>query len=193
MFSRTTRAAQLALALALALAATAFIPASHALADEDDYEEYDEHRRAVRLMAGVGAEGGGFVDQAFGLMGGGQVHFGVHIHGFELYGITQGFVGSLMYNGSHSGSATGLLWNSVMFGFGTHRFHIAVGPSLDFAWGCTDSLGSTGCYNSNGPLFGVDVRLALQFGEFELSVNVHPTFYGKSTVTAITVGVGWAY
>lgn len=188
MFSRSLRATPLA--LALALTAVALTPASHAQADDYEYR----HSRRIHLLLGIGAEGGGFVDQSWGLMGGGQVHAGVHIHGFEMYGLTQAFFGSLTTSG-HASNMTGLMWNSAMFGFGAGVFHIAAGPSLDFAWGCTDpspAIGDGGCYNG-APLWGIDARIALQFGMFEVSANVHPTFYGRSTVTGITLGLGWAY
>jgi hypothetical protein len=175
-----------ALALALVTLAVALAPLSAARA-----QELVTRPRPVHLMLGVGAEGGGFVDQASGLMGGGQVHAGIHFFGVEIYGLTQGFVGSLMV-GSHSGEIQGLLWSSAMFGFGAGPFHLAAGPSLDFAWGCTDSANGADCYHG-APLYGIDARMALQFGSFEVSANVHPTFYGHSTVTGITVGLGWAY
>jgi hypothetical protein len=114
----------------------------------------------------------------------------VHIHGFELYGLTQGFIGSLVV-GDRRGEMEGLWWNSAMLGFGAGPFHLAAGPSLDFAWGCSDSVNGATCYHG-APLFGIDGRAALQFGHFEVSANVHPTFYGGSTVTGITLGLGWA-
>lgn len=147
--------------------------------------------RHVYLIAGVGGELGGFVDQATGLMGGAQVHVGVHVYGLEVYGLTQGFVGSIV-GSPHGGTVEGLAWNSAMLGFGAGVFHLAAGPSLDFAWGCSDTSNGAGCYRGDY-LLGFDARVALQFGHFEVSANVHPTLYGRSTVTGITVGVGWAY
>ncbi len=145
----------------------------------------------VRLLAGVAAEGGGFVDRSDGLMGGVGVHFGIHIFGFELFGLSQGFIGSIM-GGPNSGSVEGVLWHSGMLGFGVGPFHLAVGPSLDFAWGCRDQNAGARCYNGDA-LFGLDGRAALVFGSFSVSVDVHPTFYGSSTVTGIVLGLGWEY
>ncbi len=180
------RRTQLSLALVSLLGALALAPMSSASA-----QELEVRPRPVHLMLGVGAEGGGFVDQQQGLMGGAQVHAGIHFFGVEIYGLSQGFIGSIMA-GEHRGTVQGLLWNSAMFGFGVGVFHLAAGPSLDFAWGCTANDGGSACYNGS-PLFGIDGRLALQFGSFEVSANVHPTFYGQSTVTGITLGLGWAY
>lgn len=185
----TSRPRSTALALTLALGTLTLgtlAPVSHA-----DAQQLVRRGHPVRLIAGVGAEGGGFVDQSMGLMGGAQMHFGVHFYGVEIYGLTQGFVGDVLSAG-HNGSMQGVLWNSAMFGFGAGVFHLAAGPSLDFAWGCSDTSSGTDCYNG-APLYGIDARVALQFGNFELSANVHPTFYGRSTVTGITLGLGWAY
>jgi hypothetical protein len=179
------------LPFALALALSPLAPPAQAEAQTRVVEVVTPRPRPIHLIAGIGAEGGGFVDQASGLMGGAQMHFGVHLFGFEMYGLTQGFIGSLTV-GSHQGSMEGLLWNSAMFGFGVGVFHLAAGPSLDFAWGCSDTNGDAGCYHG-APLYGINGRLALQFGSFEVSANVHPTFYGRSTVTGITVGLGWAF
>lgn len=148
------------------------------------------HGHPVRPMFGIAGEGGGFVDQAGGFMGGIGVHAGIHLFGFEVYGLSQGFLGSLTM-GPHSGAMQGLLWNSAMIGFGVGPFHLAAGPSLDFAWGCEDDQNGASCYHGT-PLYGADARVALQFGHFEVSANVHPTFYGRSTVTGITLGVGFA-
>lgn len=147
--------------------------------------------RPVHLLAGVGGELGGFVDQATGLVGGAQVHVGVHVHGLEIYGMTQGFVGSLVGD-PHGGEVQGIAWSSAMLGFGVDVFHLAIGPSLDFAWGCTDTRNGAGCYRGD-LLLGFDARVALQFGHFEVSADVHPTLYGRSTVTGITLGLGWAF
>jgi hypothetical protein len=176
------------LPLALVLGALALAPLSVAHAQMAPAPA--PRARHVHLLFGVGAEGGGFVDQATGLMGGAQLHVGIHLYGFEVYGLTQGFIGSLVA-GDHRGQVEGLWWNSAMFGFGAGPFHLAAGPSLDFAWGCRDDNGQAGCYHGS-PLYGIDARLALQFGSFEVSANVHPTFYGRSTVTGITLGLGWA-
>jgi hypothetical protein len=175
------------LVLALVLGGLALAPFCSSTAHA---QELAPRPRPVHLMLGIGAAGGGFVDQAGGLMGGAQVHVGIHFFGVEIYGLSQGFVGSLVM-GSHSGEVQGLLWNSAMFGFGAGPFHLAAGPSLDFAWGCSDNDGGADCYHG-APLYGIDARMALQFGHFEVSANVHPTFYGQSTVTGITLGLGWA-
>jgi len=175
------------LALVSLLGALALAPLSLAHAQES-LEVV--HRRPVHLILGIGVEGGGFVDQASGLMGGAQVHVGIHFFGVEIYGLSQGFIGSLMV-GNHQGQVEGISWNSAMLGFGVGVFHLAAGPSLDFAWGCSDSSNGAQCFQG-APLFGIDGRLALQFGSFEVSANVHPTFYGHSTVTGITLGLGWA-
>ena len=177
--------------VAAACVASALLLGALAPSAADAQVVYAPRPRPVRLILGVGAEGGGFVDQATGLMGGGQIHAGVHFFGVEVYGLSQGFVGSLTA-GPHSGEVQGLMWNSAMFGFGVGVFHLAAGPSLDFAWGCADNNGTASCYRGDY-LFGIDGRIALQFGGFEVSANVHPTFYGRSTVTGITLGLGWAY
>ncbi len=155
-------------------------------------QEPAPHRtgRPVHAMFGVAGEGGGFVDQASGLMGGVGVHAGIHLFGLEVYGLSQGFLGGLTV-GPHSGAMQGILWSSAMLGFGVGPFHLAAGPSLDFAWGCEDDQNGASCYHGT-PLYGADARLALQFGHCEVSANVHPTFYGRSTVTGITLGLGFA-
>jgi hypothetical protein len=181
-------ALRLSAVLALALSSLAFAPRSTALAQPAPAAPRPS---PVRLMLGVGAEGGGFVDQASGLMGGAQVHAGVHFFGVEIYGLSQAFIGGLTM-GSHRGEVQGLWWNSAMLGFGAGPFHLAAGPSLDFAWGCSDEQGGADCFHG-APLYGIDGRVALALGSFELSANVHPTFYGHSTVTGITVGIGWVY
>lgn len=145
----------------------------------------------VHVMVGVGGDGGGFFDRAGGLMGGAHVYAGIHFFGVEIYGLSQGFIGSLTM-GPHSGSVEGIVWNSAMLGFGVGPFHLAAGPSLDFAWGCSDDQAGADCYHG-AAMFGLDGRLALQFGNFEVSTNIHPTFYGSSTVTGLSVGLGWAW
>lgn len=180
MTSRLVRTLPL-LALVGALALGATSPAS---------AQSSAHGRRVHTMFGIAGEGGGFVDQAGGWMGGVGVHAGIHLYGFEVYGLSQGFLGSLTM-GPHSGAMQGILWNSAMFGFGVGPFHLAAGPSLDFAWGCEDDQNGASCYHGT-PLYGADARVALQFGHFEVSANVHPTFYGHSTVTGITLGLGFA-
>jgi hypothetical protein len=143
----------------------------------------------VHLIAGVEGEGGGFVDRSEGAIGGVGAHLGVHIVGFELYGLSQAFIGGLTA-GPNSGSVTGLWWNSAMIGFGAGPFHLAAGPSLDFAWGCRDQNDAGRCYHGDN-LFGLDGRVALQLASFLVSFDVHPTFYRGSTVTAFVFGVGW--
>lgn len=142
----------------------------------------------VYFIGGIAAEGGGLVDRSQGLMGGAGLHLGIHFFGVEIFGLSQGFIGSLV-TGPHSGSAQGLLWNSAMFGFGVGVFHLAAGPSLDFAWGCEDQIGDARCYHG-APLIGIDGRAALVFGPFSVSIDVHPTFYRGGTVTGIVAGIG---
>ena len=170
--------------LALAVASTSLgiaAPIAHAEAPQGP----------VRLIAGFGLEFGGFVDQAEGLAGGGNLHLGVHFFGVEIYGLIQGLMGSYL-GGPHDGVVVGMLWNSAMFGFGASIFHLAVGPSLDYAWSCTNSAVETNCYQGN-PLFGLDARASIQVDGFALTLDVHPTLYGPSTVTAIVLGVGFEY
>jgi hypothetical protein len=144
----------------------------------------------IRLLAGIGAEGGVLLDHTEGAIGGLGAHLGVHILGFELYALTQGFVGALT-DGPHQGSMQGLSWTSAMLGFGAGPFHLAAGPSLDFAWGCRDANGGSRCFDSSGdPLAGIDARAALVFGNFSISVDAHPTFYRSNVVTGIVLGLG---
>jgi hypothetical protein len=145
----------------------------------------------VGFMGGIAAEGGGFVDRSQGLMGGAGVHLGVHFFGVEVYGLSQGFIGSVVA-GPHNGALQGVLWNSAMLGFGVAFFHLGVGPSLDFAWGCGDQNDGSLCY-SGAPMIGIDGRAALVFGPVALSIDIHPTFYREGTVTGIVGGVGWEF
>lgn len=154
----------------------------------------DAHRDAqppVRLLAGFGLQFGGFIDQAEGLMGGGNLHLGVHFYGAEIYGLVQGFMGSYL-GGPHDGVVVGMLWNSAMFGFGAGPFHLAVGPSIDYAWSCANTESVTNCYQGN-PLFGLNARASVQLGGFALTLDVHPSFYGPSTVTALVIGAGFEF
>lgn len=165
------------LALPLALAAALFFAPSAG--------------QAQRLIAGLSAEGGGFVGESQGIIGGAGLRLGFGIGPFELYAQHQGFVGALSA-GPESGSGQGLLFNSLMLGLGLGPFHIAAGPSLDFAWGCSADQSSSSCYRGDW-LPGLDVRAAIQVGHLALSVNVHPTLYGSSAVTALVFGAGWEY
>ena len=124
-------------------------------------------------------------------MGGGNLHLGVHFFDVEIYGLVQGFMGSYI-GGPHDGVAVGMLWNSAMFGFGLGVMHISIGPSLDYAFSCTNSEFVTNCYQGN-PLFGVDARASVELDGFALSLDLHPTFYGASTVTAIVFGGGFEF
>lgn len=177
----------------LASLSLAFVLSSSALGTAVSVAQAEEVEvpSPVGLIAGFGLEFGGFVDQAEGLMGGGNLHLGVHFFGVEIYGLIQGFMGSYL-GGPHDGVVVGMLWNSAMFGFGVEMFHLAVGPSLDYAWSCANSALVANCYQGN-PLFGLDARAAVQLGGFSISLDVHPSFYGPSTVTAIVLGVGFEY
>jgi hypothetical protein len=149
-----------------------------------------QRRRAdIRPMFGVAGEGAGFIDQAQGLMGGVGVHAGVHLYGLELYGLSQGFVGALV-GGPRDGNVEGILWNSGMIGFGVGAFHLAGGPSLDFAWGCQSVNAAPSCYHGIAMLGG-DARLALVFSPIAITFDVHPTLYRDSTVTSFVLGVGF--
>lgn len=177
----------------LASLSLAFVLSSSALGSSVSVARADEvdAPSPVRLIAGFGLEFGGFVDQAEGLMGGGNLHLGVQFFGVEIYGLVQGFMGSYL-GGPHDGVVVGMLWNSAMFGFGVDMFHLAVGPSIDYAWSCANSALVSNCYQGN-PLFGLNARAAIQLGGFAITLDVHPSFYGPSTVTAIVLGVGFEY
>ena len=149
------------------------------------------HAQPVRLIAGVNIEGGGFVGRTEGALGGIGVHAGIHLYGFEVYGLSQGLLGSVTA-GPHRAALQGVSWNSVMLGFGAGPFHLAVGPSLDFAWGCSEQTGDGSCYRGDG-LFGLDGRVAVELDHFAISVDVHPTFYQSSAVLGVVFGLGWAY
>ncbi len=146
-------------------------------------------QRPVRFLANVGAEAGVYVDQRSGLLLGANLALGVDIRGFQLFGLSQGFVGPLI-SGPNSGHMTGVMWNSLMIGFAAGPLRLAAGPSMDFAWGCNDTNSGAECYTGNG-LFGIDVRAGLALGNLLLSIDVHPTFYRSRTVTGFVLGIGW--
>jgi hypothetical protein len=142
------------------------------------------------FVLGVAAEGGGLVGPQQAAMGGVGLRLGFDVAGpLQLYLQSQGFVGRLT-SGPEGGTAQGLLWNSVMADLHFGVLHLAVGPSLDFAWGCTQGGPSEGCIHG-APLFGLDGRVALQFDRFVLSVDVHPTFIDGDVTTGIVGGLGW--
>ena len=57
-----------------------------------------------------------------------------------IYLQSHGLVGVLTA-GPESGSAQGVLWNTAMLGVHFGPLHLALGPSLDFAWGCDSQQG----------------------------------------------------
>lgn len=139
------------------------------------------------FVFGVSVEGGGFVGPEQGAMGGLALRLGADIAGpLSIYLQSHGFVGRLT-GGPNGGSAQGVMWNTAMADLHFGPLHLAVGPSLDLAWGCEQS---TGCFNGS-PLFGLDGRVALQFDHLMLSVDVHPTFVNGDVVTGIVGGLGW--
>lgn len=136
-------------------------------------------------VVAIAAEGGGFVGDAQGAMGGVGVRAGVAFDAFSLVLQSQGFVGALT-EGPRGGTATGVLWNSLMLGLTFGFFQIGAGPSLDFGWGCDQ----VGCYHGT-PLFGLDGRIALGFEHFVVSVDVHPTWIDGEVVVGLVGGLGW--
>lgn len=146
---------------------------------------------SAQFVFGVSVEGGGFVGPQQAAMGGVGLRLGLDVAGpFSLFVQSQGFVGRLT-SGPQGGSAEGLLWNSLMADLHFGPVHVGAGPSLDFAWGCTEGGPSQGCIHGS-PLFGVDGRVALQFDHFVLSFDVHPTFLdGGEISTGLVGGLGW--
>jgi hypothetical protein len=142
------------------------------------------------FIFGVAAEGGGLVGPQQAAMGGVGLRLGFDVAGpLSLFVQSQGFLGRLT-TGPEGGSAQGLMWNSLMVDLHFGALHMGAGPSLDFAWGCTQGGPSEGCIHG-APLFGIDGRLALQFDHFVLSFDVHPTFLDGGVSTGLVGGLGW--
>jgi hypothetical protein len=167
--------AALVVALPLALAALVAAPAP-ARAD---------------FRFGVSVEGGGLVGPQPAGMGGLALRIGFDIAGpVSLFAQSHGFVGRLT-TGPHEGTAQGLMWNTLMLDLHFGPLHVGAGPSVDLAWGCSAGNGPTqGCVNG-APLFGLDGRVALQFGHVMISADVHPTWVNDQIVTGIVAGIGW--
>ncbi len=142
------------------------------------------------FVFGVSVEGGGLVGPQQAAMGGVGLRLGFDVAGpLAIFLESQGFVGRLT-SGPQGGTAEGLMWNSLMADLHFGPFHVGVGPSLDFAWGCTQGGLSEGCIHG-APLFGLDGRVALQFDHFVVSVDAHPTFIDGDVSTGIVGGLGW--
>ena len=142
------------------------------------------------FVLGVSVEGGGLVGPEQAAMGGLGLRLGFDVTGpLSLFVQSQGFVGRLT-SGPQGGTAQGVMWNSLMVDLHFGPVHIGAGPSLDFAWGCSEGGIGQGCI-SGAPLFGIDGRLALQFEHFVVSVDAHPTFIDGQVSTGIVGGLGW--
>lgn len=133
----------------------------------------------------LAAEGGGFVGDAQGAMGGVGARGGVAFGFFSIALQMQGFVGALT-EGPNGGTLTGVLWNSAMLGLTFGPLQLGAGPSLDFGWSCDQ----VGCYRGT-PLFGLDGRVALGFDHLVISVDVHPTWIDGDPIVGLVGGVGW--
>jgi hypothetical protein len=140
------------------------------------------------LVLGFSGEGGGFVgNDAEGALGGLAVRLGVRPTGLiSIYLQTHGLAGVLTA-GPEGGSAQGMLWNTAMLGFHFGALELAVGPSIDFAWGCESQRG---CVRGS-PLFGLDGRVAVHLGSLVISADVHPTWVEGTPVVAFVGGLGW--
>jgi hypothetical protein len=174
MSNQRSRLAAVAIAFGLAVAASSIAPGR-------------AEAQPKLLVLGLAAEGGGFVADAQGALGGAAVRLGVRpLPVLSIYLQSHGLIGALSA-GPHSGHVAGVLWNTLMLGLHAGVFEIAAGPSIDFAWSCGDRQG---CYEG-APLFGLDGRVALHFGGFVLSADVHPTWVRDGVVVGLVGGLGW--
>lgn len=144
----------------------------------------------VHDIAGVSGDLAALVGERSGLLVGASLALGLRFYGVEVFGLMRAYGGTLI-GGASEGHGVGIMWSAAMFGFAAGPFHLAAGPSLDLAWGCSDANASSGCY-SGGPLAGMDGRVSIQLEHLTITLDVHPTFYRTSTVTAMILGVGWA-
>lgn len=138
-----------------------------------------------KLVLSLQGEGGGFVGDAEGAMGGLALRVGVRVRAVSIYGLSHGLVGALTA-GPREGTAQGLSWNAAMVGVHVGALELAVGPSLDFAWGCGSQ---SGC-DRGSPLFGIDGRVALHLGPLLVSLDVHPTWIDGEPLVGVVGGIG---
>jgi hypothetical protein len=141
--------------------------------------------QSTGLVLGVTGEGGAFVGDAHSAVGGLAFRLGMQAGSLAIYAQSHGLIGRVIA-GPESGSLQGLLWNTAMLGLTLGVFHIAVGPSMDFGWGCEGQ----GCYHDS-PLFGLDGRIALRFDHLVVSADVHPTWVDGSPIVGVVGGLGW--
>lgn len=157
-------------------------------------------RPFLRLRVGVDATGGGSVRGPQVGLGGARARFGVQVGDwFALYYMPAGVVGAI--DRSRSGDWTaGFLYNTVAAEVTfLERVQLAVGPSMDFAWGCGTTPQDGGSCTDHGPFFGIDGRVAIVFEPsvfggptgVTLSGDVHPTWYANAELgVTILGGVG---
>ncbi|MDQ3030825.1 MAG: hypothetical protein M3Y87_00245 [Myxococcota bacterium] len=139
------------------------------------------------VVVGISAEGGGFLGDVQGALGGVAVRLGVRpLPWLSVYAQSHGLAGVLT-SGPRGGSAQGVLWNTAMIGTHLGPLHLAGGPSLDFAWGCGEQAG---CIRG-APLFGLDARAALHLDPLVVSIDVHPTWISGEPVVGMVGGLGW--
>lgn len=150
-------------------------------------QAWTPERAEAQVVFGISGEGGGFVGHAQGVMGGVALRLGVApTESFAIYLQSHGLIGTLT-GGIHEGTATGVLWNTAMAELRAGAVHLAIGPSIDFAWGCA---AQESCY-AGTPALGLDGRIAVQVGHFLLSVDAHPTFLDQGVVLGVVGGLGW--
>jgi hypothetical protein len=160
--------------------------------------EADRYRRSpIRPRFGIDATGGAFARGPQAAFGGLRARLGLQLGDwFSIYYMPTGLIGGF-FDQRDDDAMVGLMFNSLMAEVTFFdMLQLAVGPSLDFIWGCTDDPQSALSCDDSGPHFGLDGRVAIAIGGgmehgrggLTLSADVHPTWYADDTVGVTVLG-----
>lgn len=174
-------------------------------AESSRVPEVEANPDYARARFHLGAIGGFFFGGDAGGMGGLTAALGIQFNQYlALYAQSIGMFGAFIDAPAQQGAVAAFWFNSILFDVTiAHFLQLGAGPSMDFYAAFACDGGSVTCQNFfQGPLFGLDGRVALAVGghdvgtrgAFFVAADLHPTFYDRggsvSAVFALLFSVG---
>lgn len=153
----------------------------------------------VHLRFGLGADLAALgTPDLVGLGLGAQARLGLQLSPWFAIYYQPHAIGGVIVTGPKSAAFVGAIFNTAMFELDLPVLELGLGPSWDVLGLAGCQLGATNCGSGSGRFFGLDFRAALRFGPhgpgthggLALEADLHPTFLGRDTLTAFTIGLG---